>query len=122
MLRENLNLEFVHYDDIDGEYFLKAIEKGILLSENKRKERFSIDINDKWRLVQQPVQFIDAVKAIDEGKTIQCKYINNYVNKGDIEITHTYKPKCNGLLQDEKGDSPTLWMMLKAKWYIKEED
>lgn len=75
----------------------------------------------EWEEVQQPIRFTEAVEALNAGKTIYCQYINSYTDKGDVLITNIYEPNATNELRNEKGEAPTLWMMLHADWYIKED-
>jgi hypothetical protein len=122
MLEKNHELEFTQHTDVDGIVFLKLNDRGWLVSRNDHGEGMIIGIDGKWELVKKPVTFMEAVKALDVGKTIYCQYINSYTNKGDLLITHTYTPKANGGLWDEKNYPPTIWMILNADWYIEEDE
>lgn len=70
-----------------------------------------------WTLVQEPVSFMDAVKAFDEGKTIKCKYSNE---------EFIYSESISGLLETQSdilneflavGSKEILY----GKWFIEEE-
>lgn len=72
--------------------------------------------NQEWELVKEPVDFIEAIKAYDEGKTIICK-----LDFGDI----AYEPK----RQTEYGRVLESWSeaigtkeILEGKWYIQEDE
>lgn len=107
MLRENFNLRFVRDDDIDGEYFLKVTEKGLLYSENERKEQFGIRVTDKWKLVQQPVSFIEAANS---GKQIRYEeWSTLYDSLGGVISILNVKSE-----EEQR-------KMMRGKWYIKED-
>lgn len=80
----------------------------------------------EWEQVEEPVTFMEAVKALNTGKTIYCQYTRSYIdtdiNKGDALIVNIYKPNITNELRNEKGKPPILWMILNADWYIKEDD
>lgn len=122
MLEKNHELEFTQHTDVDGIVFLKLNDRGWLVSGNDQGEGMIIGIDGKWELVQKPITFMEALEALNIGETIYCQYINSYVNKGNLLITHTYTPKANGRLWDEKDNPPTIWMILNANWYIKEDE
>mgnify|MGYP000885550018 FL=1 len=84
MLEKNHELEFTQHTDVDGIVFLKLNDRGWLVRRNDYGEGMIIGIDGKWELVKKPVTFMEAVKALDVGKTIYCQYINSYTNKGDL--------------------------------------
>jgi len=71
------------------------------------KENF---INEEWTLVQQPVTFLEAIKAFDEGKTV----------RHDGEFPHTYKYD-DGDVRDENGNCISSDEVLNCKWFIEED-
>jgi hypothetical protein len=70
---------------------------------------------DEWELIQQPVDFLTAVKAYSEGKTIRSEQ-----EDGASEI---YSCKCGiiSMFEGEKGTILNCKEVLKAKWYIEGE-
>lgn len=71
-------------------------------------------------MIQQPVGFMEAVKALNEGDTIYCQYTCDYTNEKNKPFKHTYETQSNGKMLDERNESPTLWMILNGNWYIEE--
>jgi hypothetical protein len=67
---------------------------------------------EEWELIQQPVDFLTAVKAYSEGKTIRCERVN--------EITYTYKRKDGDYFKDTSGSAPCITEILEGKWYVEE--
>ncbi len=86
----------------------------------------TIDINkilqQEWEEVQEPVDFMEAVKALDIGNTIYCQVINSFHDKGDVLVTNVYRPNAMNELRNEQGEAPTLWMIVHANWYIGEDE
>ena len=70
-------------------------------------------VNTEWELVQQPVDFLTAVKAYSEGKTAECEC-------EDME-KRIYEPKTykTSTMKDQYGDNPSIKEMLEGKWYIR---
>jgi len=72
-----------------------------------------IMLNGEWQLIQQSVTFIEAMKALSEGKTI----------RHDGEFPHSFKPTNNGVeIRDELNNSITVNEILNCKWYIEEKE
>lgn len=72
--------------------------------------------------MQEPVDFMEAVKALDIGNTIYCQVINSFHDKGDVLVTNVYRPNAMNELRNEQGEAPTLWMIVHANWYIGEDE
>ena len=68
-------------------------------------------INTKFIPLQNPVSFIEAIKARYEGKTIKVVLRNN---------ERIYKDNSAGLI-DQNGGYLTPLEILEGKWYIEEE-
>lgn len=68
-------------------------------------------IDGEWELVREPVDFMTAVRAYADGKTITCEFDTS---------DHTYKPSLLTHMRDQFGDPVTISEMLKGKWYIKD--
>jgi hypothetical protein len=71
-------------------------------------------MKNTWELVQQPVSFMEAVKAYSEGKTIRCercttitKYNPNGEYTYDLNDTRTQRAIC----ADE---------IINGRWYVEE--
>lgn len=66
---------------------------------------------EEWELVQEPISFIEAIKAYSKGKTIKCKLpwmITIYKNQG----LH------NSPLYDNNGRALSFIEILEGKWHI----
>jgi hypothetical protein len=67
---------------------------------------------DEWELIQQPVTFMEAVKAYSEGKTIRCKLHGGHI---------TYEPKTPRYeLMDISGHAITIEEVMSNQWYVEE--
>lgn len=121
MLKENGELKFKITGNICTQ--ILYVDEGSILTKCggcSGSKSCSLRISDKWDLVQQPVSFMEAVKALNEGDTIYCQYTCDYINEKNKPFKHTYEPQSNGKIWDERNESPTLWMILNGKWYIEE--
>lgn len=71
---------------------------------------------EEWEKVQEPVDFMEAMKAYRDDKTIYCL----------LEDTkYTYNPSDTGRLDtvyDQCNDGLSLEEILDGKWYIKEDE
>jgi hypothetical protein len=76
---------------------------------------YNIPVDLEWELIQEPVDFLTAVKAYSEGKTIRSEQ-----EDGASEI---YSCKCGiiSMFEGEKGTILNCKEVLKAKWYIEGE-
>ena len=72
-------------------------------------------LNYKWVLAQQPVSFMEAVKASYKGKTIYCVL---------PQSEYAYISKIDKLesLTDSNGNGLSTQEILEGKWYIKEDE
>jgi hypothetical protein len=69
-------------------------------------------MKNTWELVQQPVSFMEAVKAYSEGKTIRCKLQGGHI---------TYEPKTPRYeLMDILGHAITIEEVMSNQWYVEE--
>jgi hypothetical protein len=67
----------------------------------------------EWELIQQPVDFLTAVEAYSEGKTIRCE---------DSKWgSHTYKiDEFSDEIKDTKEIAVSTHEVLKGVWYVEE--
>ncbi len=71
-------------------------------------------LHSEWELIQQPVDFITAVKAYNEGKTIRSERAY-----GDF----IFKPGTNGdYFVDARGNAPCISEILEGKWYVEDSN
>jgi hypothetical protein len=118
MLEKNQKLRFVVSDDslASGHKFLTV---GALKRLECTTTKFSLNnevfLDTEWELVQQPVSFMEAVKAYSEGKTIRCEW------EGRTEKWEsTYKngsPYC-GILENDGAICAK--EILNGVWYVEE--
>jgi hypothetical protein len=127
MLEKNQKLRFVVSDDP-----LASGHKFLTVGASKRLEctttKFSLNnevfLDTEWELVQQPVSFMDAVKAYSEGKTIRCEFIG-YNGKKYTTIYDDKKEnsKYNQLVDnnsDVVSDPVCCEEILNGTWYVEE--
>jgi hypothetical protein len=69
-----------------------------------------VNLNTEWYIENPPVDFIEAVKAYREGKTIYCT---------DGFCKYAYEPKKNAL-EDTSGVGLSADEILNYKWFLKE--
>jgi hypothetical protein len=81
-------------------------------------------MKNTWELVQQPVSFMEAVKAYSEGKTIRCEFIG-YNGKKYTAIYDDKKEnsKYNQLVDNNSdivSDPVCCEEILNGTWYVEE--
>jgi hypothetical protein len=117
MLEKNQKLRFVVSDDslASGHKFLTV---GALKRLECTTTKFSLNnevfLDTEWELVQQPVSFMEAVKAYSEGKTIRCE-IN--------AEKYIYKPlgeDCYNAVKDDENIAVSAKEILEGRWYVEE--
>lgn len=109
-LTDNPNSKFKRIQD--GRIFYQG-NNGTLFREPGFVEGISPD--DEWELVHEPVNFMTAIKAFDEGKKITCKDTQfgtrSYIRKSSM---------CRHLVDNT--DLPiTPDEILEGKWYIEDD-
>lgn len=118
MLTENPELKFEWTKQVmPGSYI--QVENGIVVWSGRNQQGNSMYtcLDDEWALVQQPVTFIQAIKAYAEGKTIRCEYISP--DKHNIE--NIYKPsgmKISCLKDENCKMAVSDYEILNGTWYI----
>ena len=75
-----------------------------------------LDLDESWELIEDPVAFMDAIKAYNKGKTIKCNFNGDvlYYVPGD---DFTYNS-----LEDTTGYCISLQEILNGAWFIESED
>ena len=100
------------YRDSNGNVVVfdkNAYGKGLFLS-NGFPLKLAL-VNTEWELIQQPVDFLTAVKAYAEGKTIRCESKTGF--------TYKYKPHTKGdYFVDTSGDAPCIGEIFEGTWYV----
>lgn len=124
MLTENPNLIFKCVKDATNDLLTNEIE----VSANKGGyiddiaiHGVTFNIKEEWILVQQPVNFMEAIEAYEKGKIVNCQ-VENKIFK--------YNPyKANGVkifgdggfeITDTNGNTITTIETLRGKWFIEE--
>lgn len=75
---------------------------------------------EEWELIQQPISFMEAVKAYSEGKTIKCeangcKYIFNAKRHRSVTGQGIW-------LRSDTDVIPSTEMILNGTWYVEESN
>ena len=68
-----------------------------------------------WELIQQPIPFLEAVKAYSGGKTIRCEQSGGMVN-------HFRGGTAFAQIRDENGCSPCYDRIINSKWYVEDSN
>lgn len=112
MLEQNPKLKFKCITDGIGEYCTIEVNHGRICwgGDNRLPMYIVVDKPLEWELVQQPVSFMEAVKAYSEGKTIRCEK-NGHVLE--------YKP-FYGMLKLKTGQAVTATQILEGRWYVED--
>lgn len=127
MLEENRKAKFelVVKDssvDLENTILTLGAKEYINFIENGTGKRIggNVSIDDEWTLIQEPVPFMEAIKAYDKGKTIKCVF-------GSYHGLSIYKPQFAfgdykfSDLRDENEGPITQTEILEGKWYIEED-
>lgn len=106
-IQNEMNIKFKISDE-------SLIFDGDFGTNRKGHEAFSSWLSNKsslFKIIQQPVSFVEAIKAYSTGKNIRCEYEGNscFYNTG---IT----------LVDSKGRPILTREILGGKWYIEESE
>jgi len=123
MLSENPKLKFrlvIQKVGIDlKDTFLQSAGNGYLTIIEREVEKTAegnIGLDDEWTLIQEPVPFMEAIKALNEGKGVYCK-----IDSG--KLYYKSGTSLNGYyaVLDEFGGPISTKEILKGKWYIEED-
>lgn len=120
MLKENNKLEF-EINRINNSSVLFIDVAGRLKCEDKKSGSDDyILAADKWKLIQQPVTFMEAVKSTKRVK-VEHEYISNLIRRGHDSLKN-YMPFAGlmSLLSDYLVSSDLKQVILNGKWYIGE--
>jgi len=99
--------EVIKFVRISDGLILSADDEGNLTWESGHKK---FNFNDKFKKVQEPVSFMEAVKAYAEGEAIRCETKNHkYIYDGS---------KCTVGMQDQNGNSLGSTEILEGKWFV----
>jgi hypothetical protein len=116
MLSENSKLEFNLYTNGEEhtDKSLRTIGSTVTV---KAMGTYNdhLRIETEWVLVQQPVSFMEAVKAYHEGKTIYSISIDNSVRN-----TYSKQSAVSNYLIDACGNTITSHEILSYKWFIED--
>ena len=103
------------YRDSNGNVVVfdkNAYGKGLFLS-NGFPLKLAL-VNTEWELIQQPIPFMEAVKAYSEGKTIRCEGLSGF--------TYIYKRCCGDDFRDTNGSAPCVGEILEGTWYVEDSN
>lgn len=110
MLSENPKLRFKLVNPDDYIVFVDAYGKIVAYSDcGYASPLFYKD--DTWELLQEPMTFVEAIKALKEGKTVRCEI-------EDDHFARVYKPTVDALVKDSNGEGLTIHEILDGKWYV----
>lgn len=74
------------------------------------------NIDAEWTLIQKPVPFMEAIRALDEGKDIYCE-----IDSGKLHYKSGISPNGYYAVLDEFEGPITTKEILQGKWYIEED-
>jgi hypothetical protein len=117
MLEENPKLQFKSIPEL---YMTPAVlksddYKGIQVTTLDGKWNVCYRVNDTWELIQQPIPFMEAVKAYSEGKTIRCE--------DSKWKTRIYEPcEFSNEMKDTIGFAVSPEEILEGKWYVEDSN
>jgi hypothetical protein len=77
-----------------------------------------IKLDDEWELIQQPIPFMEAVKAYSEGKTIRCERKSDFVS---FKISGKGKSILE-MLELDCGATLSCADVLEGKWYVEDSN
>ena len=74
----------------------------------------------QWKIAPKHITFSDAMKAIEEGKDVECHY------KNDVITLKSYNNKINSICENGfcvagGGSSLKLAYIVAGKWFVKED-
>mgnify|MGYP006910608483 CR=1 FL=1 len=128
MLEKNPKLQFKSIPEL---YMTPAVlksddYKGIQVTTLDGKCDVCYRVNDTWELIQQPIPFMEAVKAYSEGKTIRCEIGNNepsfYSREVAISVLTGKKIYGSTCLIDNHGGTITTEEILEGTWYVEDSN
>jgi hypothetical protein len=75
-----------------------------------------VTLSDEWELIQQPIPFMEAVKACSEGKTIYC------TTKDGSSFTYAHRGGLYGSLEERDGSGLSANEILNGVWYVEDSN
>lgn len=120
LLAENPNLRFKNESFDYGEGAYLGISTGGTYKFYNTKAEYAtaksfndmwLSAVDEWELISTKVDFMDAVKAHNEGRRIYC------MMKG-TGVKNVYRPSLSSCMKDEEGLPITSDEILNGEWHI----
>jgi len=113
-IEENEKLEFenshgtiIKYENLVIRFFDK---------DGKNIKRYRMPLDTQWTLIQKPVPFMEAIKALNEGKNIYCE-----IDSGKLHYQTGSSLNGYYAVLDEFEGPITTKEILQGKWYIEED-
>lgn len=112
MLTENRNLKFKNVNKALKGEILKRVYDVAQVNDCSENKILLIYLTSNWELIQEPVTFMEAIKAYCEGKTICVIY----------ESIKTYYHPTRDAKHDGFHNSVLAIEILEGKWFIGEDN
>lgn len=101
-------------EGLDQGKIFKVSKSGVLVNDVMNGVGLCIPaVGSEWALIREPVDFMTAIKAYRDGRTITCEYTG-------FSKTRKYDPSISGVLKDDRNIGLSCQEILDGKWYIED--
>lgn len=115
-LTENPNKKFTYDSATKGSYVTVVDDVVVWKGAGQGGQTVAICLgcgDAEWEEVKEPVSFMEAIKSLDEGKTVYCEVDNR---KFTYKQPRTYITE----IRSEEAGCISIKEILEGKWYIEE--
>lgn len=116
MLTDNPNLIFQSSES--STVLRQANDQNMLV--NQHGNIALLNLKSTWNLVNEPVSFIEAIKAYNSAKTIKCTWVEDEKEYNTFYNPHGNKTDWGYAVRSEQGYSIDTGLILHGKWFIEE--